>query len=146
MEALNVVANIAAVIQLAVQVTQLSYSCAREIKNASKEQKQYLKEVSSLMDILFCVDEQIISDAEASRVPPPRPACLDDDALEDGHIQLSKLHFELEKRKSRLLRPFQDKELRPHINFLQKLRVTFSDYLSTCTLYVFMTSLEPTVC
>lgn len=145
MEALDVVANIAAVIELAVQVTQLSYSCAHEIKNASKEQKQYLKEVSSLMGVLFRV-EQVISDAEASGVLPPRPASLNDDALKDCHIQLSKLHFELEKRKSRLLRPFQDKELRPHINLLQKLRVALSDYLSTCTLYVFMTSLEPTVC
>ncbi|KAI9924282.1 hypothetical protein MW887_007232 [Aspergillus wentii] len=112
MEVLGLVANIIAVIQLAAQVTQLSYSYVREVKNASRIQKQYLQEVSGLMDILFRV-EQVIVETESTGLMPPRPATLDDDALMDCYKELSRLQLELQKRKSRLLRPFQDRELRP---------------------------------
>lgn len=135
MEALGLVANIASVIQLAAQVTQLSYSYMREVKNAPKIQKKYLQEVSALMDVLFRI-EQTIVDTESTGLLPPRPASLDDDALMDCYKELSHLHFELQKRKSRLLRPFQDKELRPHIEMLHKFRENFSEYLSACVLCV----------
>ncbi|XHF99509.1 hypothetical protein AWENTII_003010 [Aspergillus wentii] len=133
MEVLGLVANIIAVIQLAAQVTQLSYSYVREVKNASRIQKQYLQEVSGLMDILFRV-EQVIVETESTGLMPPRPATLDDDALMDCYKELSRLQLELQKRKSRLLRPFQDRELRPYIDMLHRFRENFSGYLSTCTL------------
>ncbi|KAJ5788731.1 ankyrin repeat-containing protein [Penicillium paradoxum] len=133
MEALGLIANIAAVVQLAAQVTQLSYSYVQEVKNAPKIQKKYLQEVSALMDVLFRI-EQTIVDAEPTGLLPPRPPSLDDDALMDCYKELSLLHFELQKRKSRLLRPFQERELRPHIEMLHKFRENLSEYLSACVL------------
>lgn len=145
MEAVGFVASIATVIQLAAQVTQLSYSYVREVKNAPRIQKQYLQEVSALMDVLFRV-EQVVMETESTGLLPPRPATLDDEALLNCYKELSRLHFELQKRKSRLLKPFQDKELRPHIEMLHRFRGCFSDYLSACTLCVFMPLLSKSVC
>lgn len=88
-----------------------------------------------LMDVLFRI-EQTIVDTESTGLLPPRPASLDDDALMDCYKELSHLHFELQKRKSRLLRPFQDKELRPHIEMLHKFRENFpSIFLLVSCLY-----------
>ncbi|OJJ80680.1 uncharacterized protein ASPGLDRAFT_134250, partial [Aspergillus glaucus CBS 516.65] len=98
-------ANIAAVVQLAAEITKLSYTYVREVKNAPKVQKQYLQEISGLMDVLFRV-EQVITETESTGLLPPRPASLDDEALMDCYTELSRLHFELQKRKSRLIRPF----------------------------------------
>jgi hypothetical protein len=133
MEAVGLVASIAAVIQITAQVTQLSYSYFREVKNAPKIQKQYLQEVSALMDVLFRI-ETVIVETESTGLLPPRPASLDDEALMGCYEEISRLHYELQKRKSRILRPFQDKELKPHIDMLQQFRENISEYLSACIL------------
>ncbi|KAJ5722129.1 hypothetical protein N7488_000164 [Penicillium malachiteum] len=133
MEALGLVANIAAVIQITAQVTQLSYSYFREVKNAPKIQKQYLQEASALMEVLFRV-ETVIVETESTGLLPPRPASLDDEALMRCYEEISRLYYELQKRKSRILRPFQNKELRPHIDMLQQFRENLSEYLSACIL------------
>ncbi|KAJ5709645.1 hypothetical protein N7493_009936 [Penicillium malachiteum] len=104
MEVLGIVANIAAVIQITAQVTQLSYS--------------YF----------------LILESESTGLLPPRPASLDDEALMGCYEEISRLYYELQKRKSRILRPFQDKELRPNIDMLQQFRENLSEYLSACIL------------
>lgn len=135
MEALGLVANIAVVIQLAAQVTQLSYSYVQEVKNAPKIQKKYLQEVSAFDGCSFPYRTDYCGHGIYGLLPP-RPASLDDDALMDCYKELSHLHFELQKRKSRLLRPFQDKELRPHIEMLHKFRENFpSIFLLVSCLY-----------
>jgi hypothetical protein len=132
-ETLGLVANIAAVVQLAAEITKLSYGYIREVKNAPKIQKQYLQEVSGLMDVLFRV-EQVIMEANSFEALPTPPDSLNDEALKDCHAELSKLQLELLKKKSRLIRPFQDRELRPQIDMLHKFRENFATYLSSCIL------------
>ncbi|KAJ5716625.1 ankyrin repeat-containing protein [Penicillium malachiteum] len=132
-EVLGVAVNIAAVVQLAAQIVKLSYSYVRDVKNAPKLQKQYLQEVSGLMDVLFRV-EQVLMDAESLEFLPARPKCLSEEGLKECHAALLNLQVELLKRKSRLTRPFQDREIRPQIDMLHKFRENFSTYLSSCIL------------
>lgn len=135
MEASGAVANIEAIIQLTAKLSQLSYSYVREAKNAPKIQKQYLQEVSVLVATLFRL-QQAILDAESTGLLPPRPATLDNEALMDCYKQISHLHFQLQRRKFRLLKPFQDNELRQYIDIVIRLREMFSEHHSACTLCV----------
>lgn len=129
-EVVGLAASIASLLQIAGQITQLSYSYVSDIKSAPKTQKQYLQEVSAFTDILFRA-EQAIQDAEATGLLPSRPASLNDDVLKDCHKNLSALHLDLEKRLRRLLWPFQEKELKKHIDILHRFRAIFADFLST---------------
>ncbi|KAI9372816.1 ankyrin repeat-containing domain protein [Aspergillus egyptiacus] len=130
-EALGLLVNIAAVLQLATEIAQLSYNYVRDVKNAPKSQKQYLQEVSALMEILFRV-EQAIRDAETTGLLPDRPSSLSDDALTECYESLSGLHFNLTKRRSRLLQPFHEKEWKEHLNMIHKYRELFADFLTSC--------------
>jgi hypothetical protein len=132
-EALGVAVNIAAVLQLATEIAQLSYNYARDVKNAPKTQKQYLQEVSALMEVLFRV-EQAIHDAETTGLHTERPSSLSDDTLMDCYKALSSLQFDLQKRRSRFLQPFHEKEWRAHIDMLHKFRSLFADFLASCIL------------
>ncbi|KAL3490044.1 ankyrin repeat-containing domain protein [Aspergillus germanicus] len=132
-EALGVAVNIAAVLQLATEIAQLSYNYARDVKNAPKTQKQYLQEVSALMEVLFRV-EQAIHDAETTGLHTERRPSLSDDTLMDCYKALSSLQFDLQKRRSRFLQPFHEKEWRVHIDMLHKFRSLFADFLASCIL------------
>ncbi|KAL3454105.1 ankyrin repeat-containing domain protein [Aspergillus insuetus] len=132
-EALGVAINIAAVLQLATEIAQLSYNYARDVKNAPKTQKQYLQEISALMEVLFRV-EQAIHDAETTGLHTERPPSLSDDTLMDCYKALSSLQFDLQKRRSRFLQPFHEKEWRAHIDMLHKFRSLFADFLASCIL------------
>ncbi|KAL4767049.1 hypothetical protein BDW60DRAFT_200822 [Aspergillus nidulans var. acristatus] len=55
-EALGLVARIAAVIQVAAEIAQLSYKYAWDVKNAPRTQKEYLQEVSDLIEVLYRVE------------------------------------------------------------------------------------------
>ena len=133
-EALGVISSIVTLIELSAKIAGLSYSYAREVKNAPKTQKQYLQEISALIEVLYRV-EQAVAESESTGILPARPPTLNEEALMDCYKELSRLYFELERRKLRFLRPFQDRELKGHINMLQKFRALFTDYLSSCILY-----------
>ncbi|KAL3461665.1 ankyrin repeat-containing domain protein [Aspergillus heterothallicus] len=132
-EALGVAVNIAAVLQVATEIAQLSYSYARAVKNAPKTQKQYLQEVSALMEVLFRV-EQAVQDAETTDLPSGRPPSLSDETLMDCYRALSNLQFDLLRRRSRFLQPFHEKEWRAHIDMLHKYRSLFADFVASCIL------------
>ncbi|KAL2816986.1 ankyrin repeat-containing domain protein [Aspergillus granulosus] len=132
-EALGVAVNVVAVLQLATKIAHLSYSYARDVKNAPKSQKEYLQEVSALMEVLFRV-ERSIQDAETTELLPERPRALSDDTLVDCYNALSNLQYDLQKRRSRFLQPFHEKEWRAHIDMLHKYRSLFADFLASCIL------------
>lgn len=133
-EVLGLAANVAAVLQLASQVAQLSYKYARDVKNAPRTQKQYLQEVSALMEVLFRVEEAV-QDAESTDLLPNRPSALSADSVMDCYKALSGLYFDLQKRRPRFLQPFHEREWRDHIDMLTKYRSLFMDFLSSCVLY-----------
>ncbi|KAJ5706654.1 hypothetical protein N7488_006455 [Penicillium malachiteum] len=96
-EVLGVAVNIAAVVQLVAQIVKLSYSYVLDVKNARKVQKQYLQEVSGLMDVLFRV-ERVLMDAESLEFLPARPQCLSEEGLKECHDSLLNLQVKLLKR------------------------------------------------
>ncbi|KAL3433218.1 ankyrin repeat-containing domain protein [Aspergillus tetrazonus] len=132
-EALGLVVNIAAVIQVAAEIAQLSYKYARDVKNAPRTQKEYLQEVSALMEVLFRV-EQAVQDVETTGLLPDRPSSLSADTVMDCYRALSGLYFDLQKRRSRFLQPLHEREWRAHIDMLTKYRSLFVDFLSSCIL------------
>ncbi|KAL5000855.1 ankyrin repeat-containing domain protein [Aspergillus recurvatus] len=132
-EALGLAVNVAAVIQVAAEIAQLSYKYARDVKNAPRTQKAYLQEVSALMEVLFRI-EQAVQDAESTGLLPHRPASLSADTVMDCYKALSGLYFDLQKRRSRFLQPLHEREWRAHIDMLTKYRSLFVDFLSSCVL------------
>ncbi|KAJ5522431.1 hypothetical protein N7527_006546 [Penicillium freii] len=130
-ELVGLVASIAGLVQIAGQITKLSYSYVSDIKSAPKTQKLYLQEVSALTDVLFRV-EKVIQEAESTDLEQPSwPSSLNADALQECRRHLSALHLDLDKRLRRLVWPFQEKEVKKYIELLHRYRSLFSDFLST---------------
>lgn len=128
-EFVGLAASVSGLLEITSKITQLSYIYVCDIRNASKTQKQYLQEVSAFTDTLFRA-EQAIQEAEATGLVPARPASLNDDVLQDCHMTLSSLQMDLEKQLNRFLWPFQERELRKHINSLRRFRDIFVNFLS----------------
>ncbi|KAF7525648.1 hypothetical protein PCG10_004639 [Penicillium crustosum] len=130
-ELVGLVASIAGLVQIAGQITKLSYSYVSDIKSAPKTQKLYLQEVSALTDVLFRV-EKAIQEAESTDLELPSwPSSLNEEALQDCRRHLLALHLDLDKRLRRLVWPFQEKEVKKYIDLLHRYRSLFADFLST---------------
>jgi hypothetical protein len=127
--------DLAAVLQLSTQVTRFSYAHACDVKCVLKIQKQYLREVSTLTEAILSV-EQAILDAEFTGPAPVHLSSLEDDILTDCYMKLTSLYSDLQKRRSRYYPPFQDIELKLHVDMLRKFRTLFTDFLSHVA-YVF---------
>lgn len=130
-ELVGLIASIAGLVQIAGQITKLSYSYVSDIKSAPKTQKLYLQEVSALTDVLFRV-EKVIQEAESTDLELPSwPSSLNEEALQDCRRHLLALHLDLDKRLRRLVWPFQEKEVKKYIDLLHRYRSLFADFLST---------------
>jgi len=135
-EVVGLAASIASLIQITVQITQLSYSYVRDIKSAPKTQKQYLQEVAAFTDVLFRMD-QAVQDGETIGISQSRPASLSQDVINECQGYLTAIHSELEKKVLKLTWPFKENELRKQMDGLHRYRAIFSDFVSanilTCT-------------
>ncbi|KAF3029794.1 hypothetical protein E8E15_007980 [Penicillium rubens] len=135
-EVVGLVASIAGLVQIAGQITKLSYSYVSDIKSAPKTQKLYLQEVSALTDVLFRV-EKAIQEAESTGLELPLcPSSLNEDILQECRRHLSVLHLDLDKRLRRLGWPFQEKDVKKYIDLLHRYRSIFADFLSTSIMSV----------
>ncbi|OJJ42245.1 hypothetical protein ASPZODRAFT_1502299 [Penicilliopsis zonata CBS 506.65] len=134
-ESLNLATSILAIRQLAAQITQLSYSYACVVNNPPKTQKRFLWEVSTLVEVLFRV-ERAMTETESMGLLPSCPALPGVDFFTDCQTELSALYSELQKRNSRFLMPFQDRELQQHIDTLHKFRTVFTEFISSSILHV----------
>ncbi|KAJ5169844.1 uncharacterized protein N7500_002627 [Penicillium coprophilum] len=129
-EVVGLLASIGGLVQIAGQITKLSYSYVSDIKSAPKTQKLYLQEVSALTDVLFRA-EKVIREAETTGLELPSwPSSLNNEALQDCRRQLSVLHLDLDKRLRRLVWPFQEKEVKRYIDILHHYKTLFADFLS----------------
>lgn len=128
-EIIGLAASVAGLLEIASKITQLSYTYMRDVRNAPKAQKQYLQEVSAFTDTLFRT-EQAIQEAEATKLVPARPATLSNDVLKDCHMTLFSLKMDLEKQLNRFMWPFQERELKKHIDSLRRFRDIFAHFLS----------------
>ncbi|KAJ5941933.1 hypothetical protein N7516_002101 [Penicillium verrucosum] len=130
-ELVGLVASIAGLVQIAGQITKLSYSYVSDIKSAPRTQKMYLQEVSALTDVLFRV-EKTIQEAESTDLElPSLPSSLNEESLQECRRHLLALHLDLDKRLRRLVWPFQEKEVKKYIDLLHRYRSLFADFLST---------------
>jgi hypothetical protein len=136
-EALGLAASIASLLQIAAQITQLSYSYISDVRNAPKAQKLYLQELSAFNEVLFRA-EQAIQEAEVADLSLSRPEALSDDVLGSIHESLATLQIDLQKRVRRLLWPFQEKELKKYIEYLHRFRGVFADFLTANIMLVFL--------
>ncbi|GMG15260.1 unnamed protein product [Aspergillus oryzae] len=59
-EIIGLVASIGSLVQIAGQITKLSYSYVSDIKSAPKTQKHYLQEVSALTEVIEQADEGLL--------------------------------------------------------------------------------------
>ncbi|KAJ5503927.1 hypothetical protein N7463_006801 [Penicillium fimorum] len=129
-EVVGLLVSIGNLVEIAGQITKLSYSYVSDIKSAPKTQKLYLQEVSALTDVLFRV-EKAIREAETTGLElPSLPSSLNDEALQECRRQLSVLHLDLDKRLRRLLWPFQENEVKKYIDLLHRYKTLFVDFLS----------------
>lgn len=128
-EAIGVASSIAGLVALVAQITQLSYSYVVGVKNAPRTQKRYIQEISAFMDVLLRAD-QVSQDAEELGLVPKRPTSLSECAINDCIELLSSLKSTLERNSRRLLWPILEKELRSHIEGLERFRLIFSDFVS----------------
>lgn len=126
--------DLAAVLQLSTRATQFSYSYACDVKCVLKIQKRYLRAVSALTEVLLSLKQAILN-AESAGAAPVYPS-LNGVILTDCYTELTLLYSDLQKRRLGYLPPFQDMELKPHVNMLRKFRALFTDFLSHIT-YVF---------
>ncbi|QKX55818.1 uncharacterized protein TRUGW13939_02916 [Talaromyces rugulosus] len=97
-EVVGLVSSIVALIELSAKIAGLSYSYARQVKNAPKTQKQYLQQVSSLIEVLYRV-EQAIAVSESTGLLPVRPPSLNEDAITSTatYQKISSIHYEQDR-------------------------------------------------
>ena len=134
-EAVGVAASIASLVQIAASIAKLSYTYGAEVVNARETQKRYVQEVSSFISVLFST-QQALLESESAGLAGSRPAALSDATIRNCEDELRTLESDLQKRTNRFTWPFQEKELKKHIEALGRFRQFFSDYVSSVTLYV----------
>jgi hypothetical protein len=128
-EIIGIVSGIAGLVTLAAQITKLSYGFMLDIKNASRTQKQYLREVSALTEALLGA-EQASQDAETLGLVIKRPNPLSESVIADCRTELASLLSDLEKHSHRLLWSLLEQDLRKRIDELQRFRSVFQSFIT----------------
>lgn len=134
-EAVGLAAGIASLVQIAASIARLSYSYVTEVVNAREAQKLYVQEVSSFISVLLGT-QQALLDSESAGLAKSRPLSLSEHTIKNCHQELKTIEGDLQKRTNRFTWPFQERDLRKHIDALTRFRQIFSDYLSSVILYV----------
>jgi hypothetical protein len=126
-EAIGLASAVVSLVTLVGQVTKLSYSFLSDIKNASKSQKLYLQEISALAEVLLRIEQA----PEIKELGAARPSSMST-ALQDCQELLRSLKTSLEKAaenssrieklKSSLKWPFDEKEVKKFVEMLHRYR------------------------
>jgi len=132
-EAIGLAASVASLVQIAASIVKLTYSYGTEVINASETHKSYVQEVSSFISVLLHTQHALL-ESESAGLVQPRPVSLSDAIIASCHQKLKALEVDLQKRRNRLAWPFQEKELKKHMDTLTRFRQIFSDYLSSVIL------------
>ncbi|CAG9977300.1 unnamed protein product [Clonostachys byssicola] len=130
-EVLGLASGIAGLLSLAIEVTKLSYRYIHDVRSAKSTQKQYLREIAALTEVLLRIEEAAQT-IEAQGTPAT--LLLTNDAIRGCESELQQLRAQLEKPLPGLLWPFKDKAITSHIEELHRFRSIFSSSLSTQTL------------
>ncbi|KIJ28497.1 hypothetical protein M422DRAFT_189664 [Sphaerobolus stellatus SS14] len=139
-ELIGVIASIVQLASLAGDITRLSYGYLSDVKNASKSQKSYLRKVSALTDVLLRLEYAL--DSSPANVSLPG---IDRTILNECDEQLKKLKGELERKLSdrnrkmerlgmKIMWPFEEKDVKSHVEVLERYRGIFAAVVASHTL------------
>ncbi|KAF4901505.1 Ankyrin repeat and SOCS box protein 13 [Colletotrichum fructicola] len=134
-EVVGLVSGIASLVTMAMQITKLSYSYIADIRSAHSTQKQYLREVSALTEVLLR-SEEVSQNLEKENIGLSRPSDLSKSVVAECAQKLDNLCVELRKPSPSIFWPIQEKNLKKHIEDLHRFRSIFADFLSAQALTV----------
>lgn len=120
------------VVQLSLQVAQISSAYICERTWLLRKHKAYLREVSALAEVFLSV-KQATTDAETPSLVYSR---LDNGVLSDCRTKLALLHSNLKIWTLSLEEPFPEQELKEYVGLLRDLRAHFTGFFSHVA-YVF---------
>lgn len=134
-EIIGIASGVAGLVTVAMKVTELSYGYITDIRSAQSTQKQYLRELSALTDVLLRSEEALQAfDGQGDDLE--RTAKLPGNIISDCSQQLQELRSELEKPSPSIFWPLKEKTLKKHLESIHRFRSIFSDFLTAQTLVV----------
>ncbi|WQF76737.1 Putative NACHT nucleoside triphosphatase, P-loop containing nucleoside triphosphate hydrolase [Colletotrichum destructivum] len=134
-EAVGLASGIAGLVTIAMQISKLSYDYMSTVKSAHETQKQYIREVTGLTDVLLR-SEEAVQNIDEGNIGFSRPAGLSQRVMEDVAEELEKLCSQLRKPSPSIFWPIKEKNLRKQIEDLHRFRSIFTDFLAAQNLVV----------
>ncbi|KAF4811647.1 Ankyrin repeat and KH domain-containing protein 1 [Colletotrichum tropicale] len=134
-EVVGLVSGIASLVALAVKITGLSCSYIADTRSAHSTQKQYLREVNLLTEVLLRIEE-VSQNLEKDNIAFNRPNDLFKTVLAECAEKLEKLCSELQKPKPSVFWPIHERTLKKHVEDLHRFRGIFDNFLSTQSLTI----------
>ncbi|EQB51733.1 hypothetical protein CGLO_08702 [Colletotrichum gloeosporioides Cg-14] len=134
-EVVGLVTGIASLVTMAMRITELSYSYVADIRSAHSTQKQYLREISALTEVLLR-SEEASQNLEKETLGFSRPTDLFKSIVSECAQRLDKLFSELRKPSPSMIWPIQETVLKKHVEDLRRFRSIFADFLSAQSLAV----------
>jgi hypothetical protein len=132
-EILGIACGIAGLTSLAMEISHLSYGYISDIRSAQSTQKQYLREISALTEVLLR-SEEATNGLDNQAIAMSRPVHLSKGAIRDCEKELEHLRSELKKPSPSIFWPLKEKALEKHIRDLHQFRGIFSSFLAAQTL------------
>ncbi|KAL0257966.1 hypothetical protein SLS55_007134 [Diplodia seriata] len=127
---IGIASGIAGLVTIAWQIVNLSHSYISDVRSADRSRARFEQELLALTSVLLQA-EDACQEAESLGLVAPRPAALSANIVSESHVQLLDLRSELQKHSSRLIWPFREKELRKHVDALQRLNAIFSAFVTS---------------
>ncbi|KAB2576395.1 putative ankyrin repeat protein [Lasiodiplodia theobromae] len=127
---IGIASGIAGLVTLAWQIVNLSHSYISDVKSADRSRRRFEQELLALTSILLQAEE-VSQDAESLGLVAHRPAALSANVVSESHVQLLELRSELQKHSSKLIWPFREKEMRKHVDALQRISAIFTAFLTS---------------
>ncbi|KAL4954445.1 hypothetical protein BDW69DRAFT_183494 [Aspergillus filifer] len=106
----------ASLLQLVAKIAQLSYKCARLVKNGPRAQRKYLQAIPHLFKHLLSF-EQGAEDANEDHSSPLEPPSLNEKSVSECYDGLSSLYTDLQERMKELpvIYPLHEKEWKVYL-------------------------------
>ncbi|KAF0331782.1 hypothetical protein GQ607_000902 [Colletotrichum asianum] len=134
-EVVGLVTGIASLVTMAMRITELSYGYIADIRSAHSTQKQYLREISALTEVLLR-SEEASQNLEKENLGLSRPTDLFKSIVSECAQKLDRLCSELRTPSPSIFWPIQEKGLKKHVEDLHRFRSIFADFLSAQSLAV----------
>lgn len=142
-DAIGLAASLVGLLEITSAVVRLSHSYILDVKNAKRSQKLYLQEITAFLNVLLRA-EAAYQEAHAVGSGDEFPSSLEPVVLHHTDEIMRTLLLDLEKNKHKLRWPFQEKELKSHLDELVRLRGIFETSLGVANLRTTTATLKNT--